>query len=106
MAFLNKTWDKNVLQPPSKLDNAEKTFLPGATEYQITDLNGNILLHHMPEDNPKPIDISNFDKNNIEDPTPNIKGVRWNYASAIAESLKETEPKLDKKIIKESQSKN
>ena len=104
--FFEQNLDKNVLQPPSKLDNAEKTFLPGATEYQITDLNGNILLHHMPEDNPKPIDIlSNFDKNNTEVPTPNIKGVRWNYASAIAESLKEIEPKFDKKIIKESQSK-
>ena len=46
-----------------------------------------------------------FDQNNAEVPTPNIKGVWWNYVSLIAESLKEIELKIDKKIIKESQSK-
>ena len=73
----------------------KKPFLPDATEYQIIDLNGNILLHYMPEDNSKPTDIlSNF---NTEVTTTNIKGVWWNYESAIAGSLKEMEPKLNKK---------
>ena len=32
--FFEQNLDKNVLQPPSKLDNIEKRFLPGTTEWE------------------------------------------------------------------------
>ena len=99
--FFEQNIDKNVLQPPSQLDAAEKHYLPGETEYQIIDKNGDVVFHHTPDHNPKPIDVlQSFDRNNTEVPVPNVKGVRWNYPSALAQSLKEVDAFFDKKALR------
>ena len=95
----------NVLKPPSQLDEAEKHYLPGSTEFQITDVNGSILHHQPTEGSTAPVNIlSSFYDSVPESPTPNIKGVRWNYAKALAQSLVEIDPNLEKSLqnIKQS----
>ena len=44
--------------------------------------------------------LQSFDRNNTEVPVPNVKGVRWNYPSALAQSLKEVDAFFDKKALK------
>ena len=95
-AMFDEKLETNVLQPPSRLDNKEKEFLPGSTEFQILDQQGNLLVDHKEIQDPKPIDIrSEFSDLSFESPVPNIKGVRWNYAQAIAQTLKEIDPVID-----------
>eukprot|EP00112_Aurelia_sp_Birch-Aquarium-sp1_P020246 Seg5179.3 transcript_id=Seg5179.3/GoldUCD/mRNA.D3Y31 product="RING finger protein 74" protein_id=Seg5179.3/GoldUCD/D3Y31 len=97
-AILENKIAANVVKPPSQLNEKEKEFLPGSVEFQVIS-NGNVLHHHHGEDEPKPINIiSTFSEMSHESPVPNIKGVRWNYAQALAQSLKEIYPFIDENI--------
>ena len=97
-AILDNKVTTNVLKPPSQLNDKEKEFLPGSVEFQVIS-DENVLHHHHSEVEPKPINImSTFSEMSHETPVPNIKGVRWNYAQALAQSLKEIDPIIEQNI--------
>ena len=48
--------------------------------------------------------LGNFNSSSSEIPPPNVKGVRWNYAKAIAQSLFEMEPDIEENLKKQKQS--
>ena len=49
--------------------------------------------------------LGNINSSSSEIPPPNVKGVRWNYAKAIAQSLFEMEPDIEENLKKKKQSK-
>ena len=73
--------------------------MPGSTEFQILDSDGKVLHHVKPDGKNAPVNIlGNFNSSSSEIPPPNVKGVRWNYAKAIAQSLFEMEPDIEENL--------
>lgn len=106
-----KQHNNNVLCPPTSLDSKEKEYMPPAARWSITGEKAQDHIHHTPAKLKRsgtlnvanslggtdfdPIDVlKDFPENCYEIPTPNCKGVRWNYLDAIAKTLEELDYKI------------
>ena len=97
--IFDQNLDLNPLQPPSQLDVEENKHLPGATDFQIIDKNGTTVFSHQGKENIKPINIlSDLQHCASEIQSPNVKGVKYNYAEALVSTLLEIDPYIEKSI--------
>ena len=97
--IFNQNLDLNPLQPPSQLDVEENKHLLGATDFQSIDRNGTTVFNHQGKENIKPINIlSDLQQRASEIQSPNVKGVRYNYAEVLVSTLLEIDPYIDKSI--------
>ena len=100
--LFDQALNNSVLKPPSKLDEIEQKFMPGSTEFQILNSDEKVLHHVKRDGKNAPVNIlGNFNSSSSEIPPPNVKGVRWNYAKAIAQSLFEIEPDIEENLKKQ-----
>ena len=97
----------NPLQSPSVVDEVELLYAPTSTRYSIEGVEYAENYYHTPAKMVNKTEYacknSSFEPLNIlqdfhsvmpEFASPNIKGVRWSYPDAIANTLKELEPKI------------
>ena len=97
--IFDQNLDLNPVQPPSQLDAEENRHLPGATDFEIIDKNGETVFRHFGKDNIKPTNIlSDLQQCSSEVQSPSVKGVRYNYAEAIVSTLYELDPYIEKSL--------
>ena len=88
---------ESVFVTPYALDKAEKEFMPWCVDY-VLERNGEILVNHKKTEEGSPIDImDNFKDSSSHWHKPNMYGVRFLYADAVAKSLEELTPFCFKK---------
>ncbi|XP_038062691.1 uncharacterized protein LOC119733181 [Patiria miniata] len=94
----------NILKPPHILTELQKDFMPGSVRFRLE--GGTDIIHHTPvkagqshveygELSFELQDVNREDHPGLETPFPNMKGVAWPYAHALAKTLEE----LDAEIV-------
>ena len=97
--FLKQRGDETFCAP-NQLEQAVKNYFPGSVHYQIRN-ESEILFEHNSELSSVPISVlAGLSLGTPEIPVPNCKGVRWNYATAIASTLQEMDPLIEENLSK------
>jgi len=95
-----KAAKQNTFLPPSKLDNREAHCMPDTAEYRITNSDGTPARAPQASDLPKqPLSVlESFNPSFPEFPTPNCRGYRWHYPSAVAKPLEELDSVISESL--------